>query len=107
MRDLGLESLGAQLSLLGRQVATSLNAILPEDLNPFGLYDEEEEVDPRCMAGPGGQLGLGVAYRILPQDCRPQLRFGVQGQRGLKSVCCHSALGHAPDSALLPCNGTR
>lgn len=29
MRDLGLESLGAQLSLLGRQVASSLNSILP------------------------------------------------------------------------------
>jgi hypothetical protein len=46
MRDLGLESFGAQLSLLGRQVASSLNAILPSDLNPFAFdeddYDEEE-----------------------------------------------------------------
>lgn len=46
MRDLGLESFGAQLSLLGKQMASSLNAILPADLNPFAFdeddYDEEE-----------------------------------------------------------------
>ncbi len=49
MRDLGLESLSAQLSLLGRQVAQGLNSILPADLNPFFDYDEEdeEELDPR------------------------------------------------------------
>ncbi len=41
MRDLGLEQLGAQLSLLGKQVTQGLNAILPADINPFG-YDEDE-----------------------------------------------------------------
>ena len=41
MRDLGLEQLGAQLSLLGKQVTQGLNAILPADINPFGLDDEE------------------------------------------------------------------
>ncbi|KAL4457848.1 hypothetical protein ABPG75_012713 [Micractinium tetrahymenae] len=50
MRDLGLESLGAQLSLLGRQVATSLNAILPADLNPFGFDDEELEEEAAAAA---------------------------------------------------------
>ncbi|KAL4420064.1 hypothetical protein ABPG77_004329 [Micractinium sp. CCAP 211/92] len=49
MRDLGLESLGAQLSLLGRQVASSLNSILPPDLNPFG-YDEEDLEDESAAA---------------------------------------------------------
>ena len=36
MRDLGLEQLGAQLSLFGRQVASSIGALLPAELNPFG-----------------------------------------------------------------------
>lgn len=50
MRDLGLESLGAQLSLLGRQVASSLNSILPPDLNPFGFDEEELEEEAAAAA---------------------------------------------------------
>jgi hypothetical protein len=49
MRDLGLESFGAQLSLLGKQVASSLNAILPAELNPFA-FDEEEYDDGELAA---------------------------------------------------------
>lgn len=50
MRDLGLEQFGAQMSLLGRQVATSLNAILPADLNPFGFDEEELEEEEAAAA---------------------------------------------------------
>lgn len=32
MRDLGLEGLGAQLSLLGRQVASALDSVLPAEV---------------------------------------------------------------------------
>jgi hypothetical protein len=46
MRDLGSELIGAQLSLLGKQMASSLNSSLPADLNPFAFdgndYDEDE-----------------------------------------------------------------
>jgi hypothetical protein len=49
MRDLGLESIGAQLSLLGKQVASSLNSILPTDLNPFA-FDEEDYDDDELAA---------------------------------------------------------
>ncbi|KAI7840368.1 hypothetical protein COHA_005912 [Chlorella ohadii] len=51
MRDLGLEQLGAQLSLFGRQVASSISAILPAELNPFGPDEEEvEEYEARAAA---------------------------------------------------------
>lgn len=40
MRDLGLEQLGAQLSLFGRQVASSISSLLPAELNPFGPDEE-------------------------------------------------------------------
>ncbi|PRW56231.1 pyoverdine dityrosine biosynthesis [Chlorella sorokiniana] len=43
MRDLGLEQLGAQLSLFGRQVASSISSLLPAELNPFGPDEEEVE----------------------------------------------------------------
>lgn len=57
MRDLGLESLGAQLSLLGRQVASSLNSILPPGASatPAASADalwaegRMQRARPRCM----------------------------------------------------------
>lgn len=43
IRDLGLEQLSAQLSLFGRQVASSISSLLPAELNPFGPDEEEVE----------------------------------------------------------------
>ena len=63
MRDLGLEQLGAQLSLFSRQVASSLGALLPPELNPFG---PDEEVGGRgagrrhSMAWEGGVRPLAA-----------------------------------------------
>ncbi len=62
MRDLGLEQLGAQLSLFGRQVASSISAILPAELNPFGP-DEEVNV--------GGGAAVLMAFRALYDTWQP------------------------------------
>ncbi|PSC71509.1 antibiotic ABC transporter ATP-binding [Micractinium conductrix] len=55
LRDLGLESFSAQLSLLGRQVASTLNDILPADLNPFAYDEEELEEEERLAAAKAAQ----------------------------------------------------
>ena len=49
LRDLGLDSLSAQMSLLGKQMASGLNAILPPELNPF-VDEEDEELEAEAAA---------------------------------------------------------
>lgn len=81
MRDMGLESLGAQLQLLGRQVAAALHDVLPAELNPFGTDEEEvEEEEARAAAraaheaeverGTAAVAGGGVDRRVQHRRVR-------------------------------------
>lgn len=67
MRDLGLESLGAQLSLLGRQITSSINAVLPEELALFGCGAGA------CLGSWGGQ-GEWWAVASPPGAAVPVMR---------------------------------
>lgn len=83
MRDMGLESLGAQLSLLGRQVAQAVGDILPPELNPFGPDEEElEEEEMRAAAR------CAVCFALTPWGC------------AAVGAACRAAWQHVP---LCPC----
>lgn len=72
---MGLETFGAQLSLLGRQVASSLNAILPADLNPF-VFDEEDYDEDELAAAAAARWARRArcrpAERAVPAACSAQ-----------------------------------
>lgn len=81
MRDLGLEQLGAQLSLLGRQITTSINAMLPEELALFGCA-----CGARSGAGGAAAASPPVPAPPLPRLPPPRWRLALAAARSFRAL---------------------